>query len=521
MARKPVPDYHDIDLISPYGNSRFAPLDYTDTGRAGSGVYFGNLCTRDFTLHHPGTWLRYEAKTYVPSKIGPLVFSGPERSALICAPTGAGKGTAIIMPTLLQYEDSVFVIDPKGENCAVTMRRRKELGQTIHVLNPWKERGLPNASINPLDIINPDDREAVSKASDIAHFLVVPPKTGTNTFWDTSAHGLIRGILLYVAAYEREKTLGRVRGLLSQGADDLKKTLDHMASSELYSGVLSEIGNQFRGLENRVFSDVLATTLAHLDFLVDPVVRESLGRSDLSFADLTTEKTSVFVIIPLKAIAAQARWLRLTVGLAIRGVQTLPEGGFNNRCLFLLDEFPALGYMDAVRIGVATLRGYGADFCLAVQDLSQLRSIYGEDAKNLVANCAFKWFSRIADLETATYLSEALGKRTITVQSRSQSFGGGGGGTSTTSSLTGVPLQTVDEILNTKEQLGFLLQSGGPPILIHKAPYFRDEALRKHADPNPYYHPPKALERAFDPASKAKPKRGLGARLKAFFGGGS
>jgi len=418
----------------------------------------------------------------------------------------------VIVPTLLQYAGSAFVIDPKGENCAISMRRRRELGQAVHVLNPWRVLGFPNACINPLDIICPDDRNAVSNASYLADLLVVRSKSDVNTFWDTSAHGLIRGIILYVAAYETNRTLETVRRLLSQGLTDLKKILAQMASSELYGGKLSEIGHQFGDAEERTFANVLATALAHLDFLIDPVVTESLGRSDLSFSDLTASPTSVFVVIPLDRISSQARWLRLTVGLAIRGIQTRPEAAFNNRCLFILDEFPALGYMDAVRTGIATLRGFGADFCLVAQDMSQLVSIYHDDAQNLAANCAFKWFSQVSDPQTAGYLSEMLGQRTVSVRSTSYSTGGSGGGSSTTTSLTGVPLESEHALMQANKNRAYLAKTGSLPILIQKAPYFADPDLKKHADTNPYYKPAAKPARPIE-ARQPERKRGFWARF--------
>jgi type IV secretion system protein VirD4 len=517
MTRQRVPDLFDLNQIEPYGSSRFAKLDYADTGKPADGVHFGHLCTLDYTIHHAGTVFRQASKTIVPEQIGPLVFSEPETGTLICAPTGAGKGTAVIMPTLLQYGQSVFVIDPKGENCAVTMRRRKELGQAVHVLNPWDVLGFPNACINPLDIVDPNSRDAVSKASLLADLLVVPSKSEASNYWNTSAHALIRGIILYVAGHETTRTLDTVRRVLSQGSSDLKKTFDRMASSELYSGRLSEIGHELRDSEARSFGDVLSTARSHLDFLIDPIVTESLGRSDFSFSDLTTTPTSVFVIIPLDKIASQSRWLRLTVGLAIHGIQTVPKERCNNRCLFLLDEFPALGYMDAVRRGVAELRGFGADFCLVVQDLSQLRSIYHDDADNIKANCAFKWFSRISDPETAGYLSNMLGSSTVSVESKTSSTGSGGGSSSTSTSLTGIPLQSEDSIMRARQSRAFLLKSGSYPILIRKAPYFENELLRKYADPNPYYKQTKALEQPTDPAPKAEAKGGFRAGLKRIF----
>jgi type IV secretion system protein VirD4 len=41
---------------------------------------------------------------------------------LTCAPTGAGKGIGAVIPNLLTYPGSAFVLDLKGENFAVHSR---------------------------------------------------------------------------------------------------------------------------------------------------------------------------------------------------------------------------------------------------------------------------------------------------------------------------------------------------------------------------------------------------------------
>jgi type IV secretion system protein VirD4 len=31
----------------------------------------------------------------------------------------------------------VLVIDPKGENALITAKRRQEMGQDVHIVDPW------------------------------------------------------------------------------------------------------------------------------------------------------------------------------------------------------------------------------------------------------------------------------------------------------------------------------------------------------------------------------------------------
>src|SRR6059058_3203032 len=58
--------------------------------------------------------------------LDPILLNG-EGHLMTIAPTGAGKGTGCIIPALLRYPGPVIVIDPKGENAAITARRHSRL----------------------------------------------------------------------------------------------------------------------------------------------------------------------------------------------------------------------------------------------------------------------------------------------------------------------------------------------------------------------------------------------------------
>lgn len=59
------------------------------------------------------------------------------------APTGAGKGRNVLIPTLLSTTDAVVALDVKGELARETARfREHHLGQRVFVLDPWGVTGL-------------------------------------------------------------------------------------------------------------------------------------------------------------------------------------------------------------------------------------------------------------------------------------------------------------------------------------------------------------------------------------------
>lgn len=62
---------------------------------------------------------------------GEPLFLHTDKHVLIMASTRSGKGTALIIPHLLRYAGSAFVLDPKGENARATHRQRRELNGKV------------------------------------------------------------------------------------------------------------------------------------------------------------------------------------------------------------------------------------------------------------------------------------------------------------------------------------------------------------------------------------------------------
>ena len=133
-----------------------------------------------------------------------------------------GKGTGLIIPNLLKWPGSTVVIDPKGENAAITAKHRSKIpGHKVAVFDPFDESKLPEelkATINPLDMIDIESDDAIDIAGLIADSLIVKANA-KDMHWDESARDLITGLILHVCDTEEEeyRNLGRVRQLLTNG----------------------------------------------------------------------------------------------------------------------------------------------------------------------------------------------------------------------------------------------------------------------------------------------------------------
>ncbi len=214
-------------------------------------------------------------------------------------------------------------------------------------------------------------------------------------------------------------------------------------------------------------------------------------RSVFGFASLRHEVASVFLVLPPNRLDAYSRWLRLLVSQALaeiaRDAET-PQGApeapgaaqraslpLREPALFLLDEFAALGRLEAVERAMGLMAGYGLQLWPILQDLSQLRALYGTRANTFVANAGVLQCFGVNDYETAKALSQLMGQATTSYATTSHRPGDPA---STTHQLTGRDLLTPDEIMQMSPHLQLLRLQGRPMILARKLRYYTDPEFR-------------------------------------------
>jgi len=104
--------------------------------------------------------------------------------------------------------------------------------------------------------------------------------------------------------------------------------------------------------------------------------------------------------------------LRLFVRCAIDAMARKQNAGKlrERQCLFLLDEFFTLGYIDEIAKAAGLMRGYGLQLWPILQDLGQLRKLYGRDgAETFFGNADAHIFFGNTDMETLEYVSKGFG----------------------------------------------------------------------------------------------------------------
>lgn len=411
------------------------------------------------------------------------------------APTRSGKGVGVAIPNLLTYPGPVVATDPKGENYAVTGAQRRKLGVPVYALDPFDSAG-GRASFNPLDLIDIASDTANDDAWLIADMLVVgSDRGGEHLFWDEEARAMLTGLILHVCAEESgpQRTLARVRALLSSSPEEFAGLMQVMAKSQAVGGLIARAAHRFMGADVRLRANVVTSAQNHVHFLDSPAIARVTSTSTVPLKTLVEDRASLYLILPPDRMQTHRAWLRVMIASALRAAMGSRVRGAH-RTLFLLDEFANLGPMGPVQQGISIAGGYGVTFWLLLQDLAQLRRAYGEGAQTFIANADVLQAFGVNDLETAEHLSRLAGDQTVTVASVSRSSGvsrGRGGssqqGAAETVSEHGRRLITADEVrrLPLYEQLLFC--RGAAPLRVGRLDYRVDREFVGLASPNPLY----------------------------------
>lgn len=174
---------------------------------------------------------------------GRLLRFSSDGMVMVFAAMGAGKGLGVVIPSLLTYRGSMVVTDPKGENYAITRRRRAAFGK-VWMLNPTDL--THSERFNPLDMVRRGEPQEADDAEALARLMVVPD--AREAHWDTKAVSLIKGLILHVLHHEppASRTLATVRRLTADQRETFLANLTHMAGNspspaarEILGGVLT------------------------------------------------------------------------------------------------------------------------------------------------------------------------------------------------------------------------------------------------------------------------------------------
>ncbi len=424
-----------------------------------------------------------------------LRYDGPSH-LMTMAPTRTGEGVGTIIPNLLTAERSVICIDPKGENARITARAREGF-EALHVLDPFGVTDRQSSYFNPFAHLDAYDLDIAEHAATLVYD---EPGSSGDAHWNEGARALIAGLIMMVVKSEPPhlRDPATLRDYLTRPPKAFADLLTRMQESTSCDGLIARAANRHLGKSDREASGVMSSAQRHTHFLDSPRMRRVMERSDFQFIDLKRRTQSVSLVLPPDRLGTYARWLRFMIsqsltemasarrGPSISGSVTPSEvtsatlgrqktvAPANKSMLFLLDELASLGRLAAVERAMGLMARYGVQLWPILQDIHQLRSLYGKGANTFLANAGVMQVFGVNDIETAELVARLIGKRDAHYMTASY----GEGKQTNSQHIAARNLINADEIMRLPDDRMILLLQGHYPAKLNKIRYYEDKEFK-------------------------------------------
>lgn len=357
----------------------------------------------------PGPGLGFgAAPTHAPAEL--LSYPG-DAHLMTIAPTGAGKGVSVVVPTLLTYPGPMVVFDTKGELYHVTQRRRRELGQEVYKIDPFGVIDNNSDSLNPLDLFTLKGADLDSDAQSLAHLLSTGNRGVKDPFWDLNGSGLHSGIIGHLASLHPNNPQGFVRVCELLMSDDVVYNLAVLLDTcgkQMPKMAYREISAFLQLSERDTRPGVLATAQSYIKPINGERVAKTLEKSTVPLDGIVRgDPMTVYVIIPPDRLDSHKGLLKLWVGTMLKAVtsrRVMPR----NRTLFMLDEAAQLGNFAQLETVITLCRGYGVQCWTIWQDIAQLQGLYPTSWKTMLNNCGVVQVFGVNNLKMASDWTEYL-----------------------------------------------------------------------------------------------------------------
>lgn len=441
---------------------------------------------------------------------------------LLTMPTRSGKGVSCIVPTILKtWKESLFVFDVNGENYHLTSGARKEKFDN-HILrfapksknscryNPLAEvrilsehevedvRTIADTICKVEEVKGQDNRLYAHYSSDFIfasifyvlykNFLKKPKFVYENGYKTPVSNATIAEVIEFILKDDKtdeyinaDKLLEKLKKISNEnmiemfGCDEetknyVKGKLNDIYRRDIEQEIINE-GNHpkfakwfCKNFEVPFFSSVLSQSSYNLSIFDFSQIKENMSASDFRMYDLMNmEKPVSFYYVvspadilelsPITKIFMKQMFDRLTPEIDYTN-----QKGHKWKMLALMDEFPALGKMEALETGIGYYAGYGIKMMIVLQSLDQLLKIYGEK-NGFLSNCAIQVFGRTYDKVTSDYVSKICGETGVEINKDFYSK----------------KLITPKEVENLPNDKLIIKKTGLKPILADKFIYFKSK----------------------------------------------
>ena len=474
-------------------------------------------------------------------KIADLVCHPGTTNTWVIAPTRSGKGVNTIIPTLLNYgvpyyqiekdenthekvkkikgKGSIVCFDPKGENWEATAGYRSKFSVCI----PFRplDENENTAHYNPIHEIPNNPLTAFAWADIIGEIFFGADNAKTSSdgaaqYFNNTARDIFDAVVLHVRFSKeidwKDKNLGTVLDFFSQAKDskdndeagedagpgakmlakmreDNIHVLDNGEVNQQIHDLIVKAANRSETQNAKERASTYSTIFSKISLFQDDLLRKATAYSDFSVDDFIKgiNPISLYLIVPYNHIKRISPIFRMIITFMIKkfsdGTTNANEVKLKIPCLFLLDEFPVLGYFPDIALNAGILAGYGVTFLIVSQSLNQIVDVYGENHPFL-DHCKTIILYAPGNLKDARMFSETIGNRSVLLDNISSSgatFDVGFSNVSRSSQEVSTSLISPDELMKLHFTKVIVFIQGVPPYKGKKVVYYEDPRFKNKA----------------------------------------
>ena len=397
---------------------------------------------------------------------------------LIVGGSGAGKTRTYGVPNVLECACSMVITDPKSEILRKTGNLLKQKGYEVIVFDLIN----PAASFcyNPFVYVH-DDREVLTLIENLIQNTTPSHSKSSDPFWEKSETALLQALMLYLLheAPPEEQNFSMVMEMISaaevhEDDDNYQSPLDILferLEMREPDSIACKQYRIFKQAAGKTAKSILVSVCVRLAAFNLPSIAKLTMTDELHLQELGERKIALFCCIP-----DSDKSLNYLVGMIYtqliqtlyRQADRIHKGRLPVPVHCLMDEYANISLpKDTFLSALATMRSRAIFCSIIVQNMAQLKAMYKDDWESLVGLCDEFLYLGGTEKETHKYVSELLGKETISTTSYNQSKGRSGS-YSINHQQSGRDLMTPDEVRLLDNSKCILFIRGERPVVDYK-----------------------------------------------------
>ena len=315
---------------------------------------------------------------------------------LIIGPSGAGKTRGYVMPNIMQSNESMVIVDTKGNLQRKTSKLLKKKGYevcTVDFINPEKSIGY-----NPLEYIRRDKNTGKYSETDICKLAnsLCPVVSTRDPFWEISAQTFLCCFIAFVLETNPEEPkIENIMQIFRLWNKDIYKRLFTELEAEnpesFAVNKYKEIDNVFDAERTAsCIKQFVANSVRYFNF--SEINKMVNNKNSIDFKDLGKRKTALFVNVSdtdrSMDYFAKVFYEQLFQALCDSADRDLENSRLKVPVRIILDDFASNVKIEDFDKIISIIRSREISVSLMLQSISQIQGLYTDKtAETIINNC--------------------------------------------------------------------------------------------------------------------------------------